>query len=259
MNNHELKVIRKVLNLSEAEAATYLGEEMGQKTWNFYERHHINNYGVKPYIMKKIQKLLIWRKDFIRDVLENKSKSTPIIHYNDQNDFSDILLFKAHYAATSTLNIDYGYNLIVFNKDEYTQYIESQKLEDNEESKQKWAEGKYAQIINTQSMLSTVNERLEIQKSALAALCFKANLSHTETIEFISRLKTVSQKTDDSYKEALNEYLVKMLPHTLHYAENKEIKVAITQQTAEYIEQVKKWARLYHQTKELIEAPFYLK
>lgn len=254
MNNHELRMYRNVFGLSEAEAATCLGEGMGKKTWGFYERHHITNYGVKPYIARNMKNWLAWRKNFILEVLKHKTTSTPIVHYSDQNDFSDILHFKAHYSATTTLNIDYGYNLIVFDKAEYAQFIEELKLEDNEESKQRWADVKYAQILQIKSVLVRFDEALEAKKLALSDLCLKADFSLSEATLFINRLKSVSQKTDENYKEALSEYLAKMLPHTLHYAEKNDLKMAIVSQTTDYVETLKEWAKLYHQTKGLIEA-----
>lgn len=257
MNNYELKLARKLLNLTEKESAFYLGEKMSQKAWDFYERHHPNNYGVKPYIVKKIEKLLSWRKQLIRETIENKPQNSPVIQYLDHNEFSDFLNFKAHYSATSTLNMDYGYNLIVFDKEDYAQFITKQQLEDSESSREEWANAKFAQIKQIQSKISVIDKELEDQRTILMTLCQTADFSFDETLSFINRLKTVSQKTDENYKEALDEYLAKNLPHTLYYAEKAKIKASIVEKTTEYIEKLKTWKMLYDQTKWLINSPTF--
>lgn len=259
MNNNELKLIRKLLNLTEAESAKYLGEEMGVKTWGFYERNHISNYGVKPYIAEKLHKLLQWRKELINNALSMvKEGVNPIIvHYADHTHFNDFLTYKAHSSATSTLNVDYGFDLIVFDEDDYKNFLERRGLETSQAYTALWATEKFFEIKEIEKELSKLDEQLGIQKTNLLTYCDKTGFTRQEAFKFINLLTTLSQKTEEHFEERLATFLAKMLPHSFYHAENEKIRLDFTQKTREYLETLKNWATLYHQTKGLIKGIRY--
>lgn len=255
MNNYELELARKLLNLSKEEAAKHLGENMGKKTWDFLERYNVGNYGVKPYIAEKLRKLLQWRRTLINNALNMVSDGVKpvIVHYNDPEFFESYLDFKAHNSATSTLNFDYGFNLIVFNEDDYLDFIEENDLDDTTQNVARWATEKYLEIREIQKKLAVLEEELEAKKSELLLLCDKIGFTRDESIKFVNQLNTISRKGEDSSADGLAEFLVKRLPHTLYHAENAQIKANFTQKTQEYFNALKTWGYLYHETKLLIE------
>lgn len=256
MNNYELKLARKLLNLSEAECAKYLGEDMGLKTWEFYERHHIGNYGVKPYVANKLQKLLSWRKALINNALSMvKDDIKPVVvHYDEPTFFDDFLTYKAHYSATTALNIDHGFDLIVFNKEEYQRFIEDNRLEDNSPNIARWATEKYFEIKAIQEELNAIEAVLEDKKVVLLALCEKVSFTRKESLQFIGQLTTIAKRETEAKSGELAKFLAKRLPHTMFYAENAAIKEEFTHKAQEYLDDLKRWGNVYHQTKGLIKA-----
>lgn len=256
MNHNELKLARKLLNLTESEAATYLGEGMNVKTWGFYERNHISNYGVKHYIAEKVRFLLRYRKEIIDNALSAREEGskTIIVHYNEPERFEDMLEYKAHNAATTTLNVDYGFDLIVFNKEEYETFLSVNGLEDNQQNVSHWAIEKYVGIQSLKKELQELEKALEEMKDLLMIYCKEVGFTHAESFKFINLLTTVSQKAKDRFEDRLAEFMAKMLPHTLYTPDNVKLKADFTAQIKKYLEMLRAWAIHYHKTKGVIES-----
>lgn len=254
MNHNELKLARKLLNLSESESATYLGEGMNARTWEFYERNHISNYGVKPYIAEKLRSLLRYRKAIIDNALSAMEDGEfVIIYYNEAEHFEDFLSYKVYSSAVTTLNVDYGFNLIVFDSDDYQDFLTENNLEDSQQHKVRWATKKYNEIQAIKKELLNIEATLAEKKEVLMAYCDKVGFTRPEAFKFINLLTTVSQKSEDKQEERFNEFLAKMLPHSLFYAENATLKADFVQMIKVYLNKLKEWAISYHKTKGLIE------
>lgn len=255
MNHNELKLARKLLNLSEAESATYLGEGMNVRTWDFYERNHISNYGVKPYISEKLYKLLKWRKNLINNaLLMIKEGVKPIIvHYNDDKYFNDFLTYKAHNAATITLNVDYGFDLIIFDEEDYQSFLKQENLDHSQAHIALWATKKFLKIKELEKELDKLEKLLNTQKANLMRYCDKTGFESPAAFKFINLLTTISQKNEENFEERLTKFLEKILPSSLYLEENEKIRLDFIQKTKEYLETLKSWASVYHQTKALIK------
>lgn len=257
MNHNELKLIRKLLNLSKEEAAKYLGEDMGGRMWENYERDYTSNFGVKPYIAQKLYSLLNWRKTFIRNVLKNYNNTSSVIVYYDTPDhFEDFLIYKAHLSATITLNVDYGFNLIKFNHEEFLQFAKKNNLENTEQNIVIWANEKYSEIKKIEERLIETRDTLEKQKALLLQYCKNIGFEKEDSFRLVNKLTTVSQKEISKQNDDLSEltkYLAKNLPHTLYQPEYTQIKTDLTLKVKNYVALLIEWGRLYHKTKALIK------
>lgn len=253
MNHNELRIVRNTLNLSKEEAARYVAE-MGVRQWENYERDAIYNYGVKPYITKKLHDLLEWRSSLIRNTLEESPRF--LIYKNKAEYFEDYLEYKVHCSAMTTLNIDYKFPLIVFNEEEYLIFLENNGLKNDESSLKKWAGEKYDEIIKAKQLLRKIEENRAIQKTELLHFCLEIGFEQDAAHKFVNQSTTLSQKIQkepEIFDDELTEFFVKRLPHTLFYAENEGIKNSLFEKTKNYIDILTLWGNTFNKTKGVIE------
>nr|WP_314738696.1 DUF1870 family protein [uncultured Haemophilus sp.] len=137
MRGFELQIARKLLGLSIAEAAEYIGQ-VSKRSWEYWEREE---RPIKEDVKEKIKSLLERRKQVLKMVIEQgeNAHKIAVIYYNTPEYCASVLEWRFTQSLASTIALDFGASLVEFDYKDYKNFCEKQKLEDNQQSRSMWA------------------------------------------------------------------------------------------------------------------------
>lgn len=139
MTGLELKLARELLGLSQYEAAEHIGK-VHQRTWAFWET---GRSAVKSDVATTIEMLLERRKQIIREFYnhqeEQPANKIVLVYYNSPEYCQSYLDWKFSQSLARTLAIDFGVELVEFDKDSFDEFCTGFKLEDTPATRSEWA------------------------------------------------------------------------------------------------------------------------
>lgn len=137
MKAFELKIARKLLGLSIAEAAEEIGK-VSKRSWEYWEREE---RPIKPDVEEQVKALLERRKKVLKMVIEQgeNAHKIAVIYYNTPEYCASVLEWKFTQSLASTIALDFGASLVEFDAKDYAAFCKERKLEDNQQSRSIWA------------------------------------------------------------------------------------------------------------------------
>lgn len=137
MKNFELRIARELLGLSQSEAAKEIGN-VSVRSWNYWESGENN---IPKDVQNTILRLLEKRRKVIRFVLQQgkEAKKIAVIYYNTPDYCNSILEWRFSQSLARTLALDLGATLVEFEPLSYFDWLDGNKMQDNQQSRSEWA------------------------------------------------------------------------------------------------------------------------
>lgn len=150
MNSIELEALRRLLFLSVAEAAEYVGH-CRERSWRKWES---GDRGVPDDVADRIRAMIDWRGQAIQAMVEAISdgeqssgvvpENIVLVWYDSVDDWLTMdgrepALFRPQCSVVAEITAAYGCNIAVFNPAGYFDWLDSHGWRDSEQMRGQWA------------------------------------------------------------------------------------------------------------------------
>lgn len=135
MKGFELKIARELLGLSTTEAAEHIGK-VNRRAWLYWESSERN---VPADVASIMQRLVSRHREIMQIALSQEIEKMNVIYYGTPEFCENVLDWRFSQSLARTLALDFGANLVLFDKAQFDKFCKDNNLTDSKATRSYWA------------------------------------------------------------------------------------------------------------------------